>query len=88
MVYYTILSFFFAGMIFFFVLPNQPGMVKNEVDWVRHIVVNVTNDVDDEDEKLENTILDVIANSLQVLRCHFVTYMNDEVVTPLLVVLI
>ena len=73
MVYYTILSVFFAGMIFFFVLSNQPGMVINEVDWVRHIVVNVTNDVDDEDEKLENTILDVIAKSFQVLLGHVAT---------------
>ena len=60
---YTIIAIFSAGMIFFLVLPHQPRMVINEIDRICHIVVNVTNDVSEEDKKLENTILDVIFNS-------------------------
>ena len=70
---YTIIAIFSAGMIFFLVLPHQPRMVINEIDRICHIVVNVTDDVSEEDKELENTIFDVVANPLKVLRCHLAT---------------
>ena len=61
----AVFSLFFPGMTSLLVSADPPGMVVDVVERIAHVIVNVGNDVDQDDEQLEAAIDHEVLNTVR-----------------------